>query len=249
MILWSTVILAAASSAVIVWITLVNFLYLLTQMVIAVEDVGVRAALVRVVTFLRASLREIAGIFGVVLLLVLLATLASILATAGLSLIGFVPIVALAVMPLQIAAWLVRGFVFQYLALTALGAYLTQYRHYLGAPALAAVPDKTIRLIYANQLRRVPVAGRGPHERLRDPQDERHRRHRIATSCRSRRDFPRPDTFPWSEFQEIARELLTGRDRRRAAVRTDAGLQAAARERRRRSWNRAASRPASSGCC
>jgi hypothetical protein len=141
-ILWWTVILAAASSAVIVWITLINFLYLLTQVVIAVDDVGVRAALGRVFRFLHSSMREVAGIFGVVLVLVLLATIASILATAGLSLIGFVPVFALAVMPLQIAAWLVRGFVFQYLALTALGAYLTQYRHYLGGAGLSAVPDK-----------------------------------------------------------------------------------------------------------
>jgi hypothetical protein len=143
-LLWWTIILAAASSAVIVWITLVNFVYLLAQIVMAVDDVGVRAALGRVFRFLKASLREIAGIFGVVLVLVLLATVASILATAGLSLIGFIPIVALAVMPLQIAAWLVRGFVFQYLALTALGAYLTQYRHYLSGPTLAAVPDKRL---------------------------------------------------------------------------------------------------------
>ena len=114
----------SASSAVIVWITVVNFLYLLTQIVMAVDDVGVRSGLASVVRFLRSSVREIAGIFGVVLLLVLLATVASILATAGLGLIGFVPLVGLAVMPLQIAAWLVRGFVFQYLALTALGAYL-----------------------------------------------------------------------------------------------------------------------------
>jgi hypothetical protein len=140
-VLWWTVILAAASSAVIVWITIVNFLYLLTQIVIAVDDVGVRAAFSQVLRFLRSSVREVAGIFGVVLVMVLLATVASILATAGLSLIGFVPVVALAVMPLQIAAWLVRGFVFQYLALTALGAYLTQYRHYLAGKSIAAVPD------------------------------------------------------------------------------------------------------------
>jgi len=88
------------------------------------------------------SLREVAGLFGVVLLLVLVATAASILATAGLGLIGFVPIVAVAVMPLQIAAWLLRGIVFQYLALTALGGYLTQYRHYLNSRSLSAVPDK-----------------------------------------------------------------------------------------------------------
>ena len=41
-----------------------------------------------VVRFLRTSLREVAGIFGVVLLLVVLATAASILATAGLGLIA-----------------------------------------------------------------------------------------------------------------------------------------------------------------
>jgi hypothetical protein len=69
---------------------------------------------------------------------------ASILATMGFGLIGFVPIVAVAVMPLQIAAWLVRGFVFQYLALAALGAYLTQYRHYRGGTGISAVPDKRL---------------------------------------------------------------------------------------------------------
>jgi hypothetical protein len=141
-LLWWTMIAAAGSSAVIVWITLVNFLYLVTQIVMAVDDVGLRTALATVVRFLRSSVREMAGIFGIVLLLVLLATAASILATAGLGLIGFVPIVAVAVMPLQIAAWLMRGIVFQYLALTALGAYLTQYRHYLGGSALAVVQDK-----------------------------------------------------------------------------------------------------------
>jgi hypothetical protein len=67
-----------------------------------------------------------------------LATVASILATAGLGLIAFVPLAGLAVLPLQFAAWLLRGFIFEYLALTALGAYLTQYRHY--AHGLAAVP-------------------------------------------------------------------------------------------------------------
>jgi hypothetical protein len=122
---------AIASSALVVWITVINFLYLLTQMAIAVDDIGVRAGMGRVAAFLRGSLREVAGIFGVVLLLVVLATVASILATAGLGLIAFVPLAGLAVVPLQIAAWLLRGFVFQYLALIALGAYLTHYRHFL----------------------------------------------------------------------------------------------------------------------
>jgi len=126
-----------ASSVVVVWITLVNFFYLLTQIVIAVENVGVRSGLRRAFHFVRTSLREIAGIFGVVLLLATIATIASIVATAGFGLINLVPLLGLAVLPLQIAAWLVRGFVFQYLALTALGAYLTHHRHYLGVAARA----------------------------------------------------------------------------------------------------------------
>ena len=125
-----TITAALASSVLVVWITIVNFLYLLTQMVIAVDDVGVRAAMRGVAAFLQASLREIAGLFGIVLLLAATATVASILATAGLGLISFVPFVGLAVLPLQVAAWLLRGFVFQYLGLTALGAYLTHYRYY-----------------------------------------------------------------------------------------------------------------------
>lgn len=131
--LW-TVIAALASGALVVWITLVNLVYLLTQMIVAVEDVSVRTAAGLVVRFMRASLREIAAIFGVVLLLVTLATIASVLATAGLGLIAFVPLLGLAVVPLQVAAWLIRGFVFQYLALTALVGYLAQYRLYAHGP-------------------------------------------------------------------------------------------------------------------
>lgn len=129
-ILGWTVAAVLASSALIVWITLVNFFYLLMQIVIAVDDVSVRDAARRVIAFLRASLREVAAIFGIVLLLVVLAIIVSILAMFGLGLIAFIPFAGLAVVPLQAAAWLLRGFVFQYLALTALGAYLTQYRHY-----------------------------------------------------------------------------------------------------------------------
>jgi hypothetical protein len=136
-----TIAATLASGVLLVWVTLLNFLYLLIQMVMAVEDIGVRAGARRVAHFLRVSLREVAGLFGIVLLLVGLATMASILATAGLGLIAFVPMAGLAVVPLQFAAWLLRGIVFEYLALTALTAYLTQYRHF--ARVAAAVPILT----------------------------------------------------------------------------------------------------------
>ena len=119
---------AVASSVLIVWITLVNFFYLITQMVVAIEDVSVREGVRLALTFVWGHLREVAAVFGVVLVLVIVATAASILATAGLGLIAFVPLVGLAVLPLQLAAWLLRGIVFEYLALTALGAYLSHYR-------------------------------------------------------------------------------------------------------------------------
>ncbi len=108
-------------------ITVVNVVYTLIQMVMATDECSTRAAVGRVAAFLRARLHEVAGVVGVVLALVVLATVASIVAAAGLGLIAFVPIVGLIVISLQLAAWLVRGFLFEYLALTALGAYLVQY--------------------------------------------------------------------------------------------------------------------------
>jgi hypothetical protein len=119
----------------VLWITLVNLLYLLTQIVITADDCSVGAGVRRVGAFVRAETRSIAAVFGVILALVVCATGASILATAALGLIAFVPFFGLAVLPLQILAWLLRGIVFQYLGLTAIGAYLQLYRGYAAQPA------------------------------------------------------------------------------------------------------------------
>ena len=94
-----------------------------------------------------------------------LATVASILATAGLGLIAFVPFVGLAVVPLQFAAWFLRGVVFQYLALTALGGYLAQYRLYARGTDAAARPCA------------VAFPDNVPHDRLRDFLSTRGRPH------------------------------------------------------------------------
>jgi hypothetical protein len=127
---WSLLALTA-SSALIVWITIVNLFYLLVQIVIAADDRGVTSAIGQVARFARAHLRDIAAVFGLILLLVVAATIVSILAAGGLGLIAFVPFVGLAVFPLQIAAWLLRGVIFQFLGLTALGAYLSEYRRFV----------------------------------------------------------------------------------------------------------------------
>jgi hypothetical protein len=109
-------------------ITLVNFLYLLTQIVIAADDCGVADAMSRVARLLVRDGRTIVGVLGAILVLMVLTTAASVLATAALGLIAFVPFVGLAALPLQVIAWLVRGVVFQYISLAGAAAYLRLYR-------------------------------------------------------------------------------------------------------------------------
>lgn len=119
-----------ASTVLAGWITAVNFVYGLIQMVVVVDDTGVRNAVRRVVLFVRAEPRLVLSVFGLVLLLVIGATAVSIVATTSLGLIAFVPLVGLAVLPLQLLAWLFRGLLFEYLDLSALGAYIYLYRRH-----------------------------------------------------------------------------------------------------------------------
>jgi hypothetical protein len=122
-----TFLAAFSTGLLFAWITIVNVLYLLTQIAIAVDGGGVSEGIAAVARFIRSEFRQLAGVFGVVFALVIAATLASALAWSGVGLIAFVPLIGLAVFPLQLAALLVRGLVFEYLGLTALGAYVTLY--------------------------------------------------------------------------------------------------------------------------
>ncbi len=126
-----TFIAAIAAAGLVVWITLVNLIYLLLQVAMAIEGVGLAEACRAAARFIRAEFRELTGVFIVVFGLVVAATLASALAWSGVGLIAFVPLVGLAVFPLQIAALLLRGLVFEYLGLTALGAYVTLYQGHI----------------------------------------------------------------------------------------------------------------------
>ena len=54
------------------------------------------------------------------------------------------PLVGLAVFPLQLAALLVRGLVFEYIGLTAMGAYVSLYRRYVEAEGERATQDAAI---------------------------------------------------------------------------------------------------------
>jgi hypothetical protein len=119
---------ALLTAGFVAWITVLNFVYLLVQIVIAAEDCNVTTAARRVAQFLRRARGPVAAVFFVVLGIVVFATGASLMATAALGLISFVPLLGLTVLPLQLAAWLFRGLVFQYVALSSIGAYLKLYR-------------------------------------------------------------------------------------------------------------------------
>ena len=123
-----TFVAAISAALLAAWMTVVNMLYLLLQIAMAVEGVGLGDGCRATAQFIRSEFRELAGVFAVVVALAIAATLASALAWSGVGLIAFVPLVGLAVVPLQLAALLVRGLAFEYLGLTALGAYLTLYQ-------------------------------------------------------------------------------------------------------------------------
>jgi hypothetical protein len=117
-------VVTLASLGVLVAITLVNFLYLIWQIVMAAEDCRILQAVPHVARLLRRRPRQLGAVLASILALMLLSTGASILATTALGLIAFVPFVGLAALPLQVFAWLVRGVVFQYVGLTGAATYI-----------------------------------------------------------------------------------------------------------------------------
>jgi hypothetical protein len=121
-------VVGIASILLILAITLVNFVYLLLQIVVAVEDCAVYQAVPHVMRLMKYRTRDLLQALVAILALMAMSTAASILATAALGLIAFVPFVGLAALPLQLCAWLVRGVVFQFVGLTGVATYLRMHR-------------------------------------------------------------------------------------------------------------------------
>ena len=116
---------APPAGVLVAWITVVNSAYLLMQIAIAIERVGLAEAIGAVLRFVQDEFCDVAGVFVVTLAPVITATLVSAMASSGVWLIAFVPLVGLAVFSLKVAALLLRGVVFEYIGLTARGAYVT----------------------------------------------------------------------------------------------------------------------------
>jgi hypothetical protein len=133
----------------VVWITFINVVYLLVQIVIAADDCGVRPATRRTMAFIRHETASLGGVFMVVLAVVVVATGASFMAAASLSVITFVPLLGpflgLAVLPLQLLAWMLREIVFEYIGLSSVGAYLKLYREFSSRTKTAVAAPLTAR--------------------------------------------------------------------------------------------------------
>ena len=137
--LWPLVIVAGASTAIIA-AAIVNLIFDLARVAVTTDDCAIGPALGRVRQFLIADARQVIGIFAVMTAIQTVAAALLLTLTAGLTTVAFVPVAGLAVLPLQLAAWLLRGLLFQSLGLTALSAYLTQYRRFREADLPAATP-------------------------------------------------------------------------------------------------------------
>jgi hypothetical protein len=142
---------ALVTAAFVAWVTFINLVYLLTQIVVASDGCSVPTAISRVSAFIRRERRTVGGVFLIVLALVLFATGASVLATTALGLIAFVPLFGFIFIPLSLLAWMLRALVFQYIGLSSIGAYLKLYRE--AKPGLVEG-----RVHGHDRLREIPVA-------------------------------------------------------------------------------------------
>ncbi len=121
-------LVAALTMAFVAWITAVNLFYMLAQVAIVADDCGVGVACMRVGGLLGRAWPLVGRVCGFVLVIIAGATIASLLATAALGFVGFVPFFWFAVVPLQLLAWVLRGLVFQYITVGAVAVYASIYR-------------------------------------------------------------------------------------------------------------------------
>jgi hypothetical protein len=132
---WPTwpLVVFLATGAGLALIAVVSLAYDLLRVIVVTDDCSVPAAVGRLRRFVVGDARQVLGVFAVICGVQVVAALVSLLATAGLAIVGYVPLVSLIFVPLQAAAWVLRGILFEALALSALATYQVQYRRFEGA--------------------------------------------------------------------------------------------------------------------
>ncbi len=131
----SPAVIFGATTLAIVAVAAARLGFDLLRVIVIADDCPVAEAFRRLGRFVVADARQVIGIFAVMGGVEVLAVLVSLVAAAGLAIAGYVPLVNLIFVPLQAAAWVIRGIGFEALSLAALAAYETQYRRFSEAAA------------------------------------------------------------------------------------------------------------------
>jgi hypothetical protein len=126
---WSAVVLVATST-VIVGASAINLACDLARVAIVTDECSLRVAFGRVRRFVVEDARQVIGIVSVIAGIQIVAASVALLAAAGLAPVAYLPVVSVAVIPLQIAFWILRGLVFELASLSSVAACQTQYRRY-----------------------------------------------------------------------------------------------------------------------
>jgi hypothetical protein len=132
---WIPAAMLAVSIAAVAASSVADLAYRLAQLVVAVDDVPIRGGLAGAVAFLRRAPLPIARIWVSALVVSTVVLIATLVAAAAIGPISFVPLVGVAVWPLQGAVWLLRGLVLPFIDLAALAAYVMVYRRTGETPA------------------------------------------------------------------------------------------------------------------
>ncbi len=126
---WPAILFGATSGGIVIlWI--VHLLHDLLRLVVVTDDCRVATAAGRLCRFLAARTRPVLGILCVMGAARVVAGTTSLLAAAGLGVMAWLPVVGLAFLPLQAAAWLIRGGLLQFMQSATLVAYQAQYRRF-----------------------------------------------------------------------------------------------------------------------
>jgi hypothetical protein len=126
---WSAALLAATSAGIVV-VSGINLVTDLLRVAIVSDHAGLREAAERVWRFVVVDARQVIGIVSVIAGVEIVASSVAVLAAAGLAPVAYLPVVSLAVLPLQVAFWIVRGLVFELASLSSVAACQTQYRRF-----------------------------------------------------------------------------------------------------------------------
>jgi hypothetical protein len=135
---WPLLMLVTTSASVVA-LTITNVVFDLVRIVVVTDDCRTREAARRLRVFVVEDARQVLGIFGVMTAVLAVATALSLSAVASVTLVAWVPVAGLIVVPLQLTAWLIRGVLLECLSLSALAAYQTQYRRF-ATPRLSTTP-------------------------------------------------------------------------------------------------------------